>query len=65
MRIAMEKKGGIILDFIILSTLFPRSSCGVENVNLEKYQTDDDLCKPPGPLSTIDEDFGPVEVEEE
>jgi len=36
-----------------------------ENVDLEKYQTDDDLCKPPGPLSTIDEDFGQVEVEEE
>ena len=62
MRIAMEKKGGIILDFNILSTLFPRSSCGVENVNLEKYQTDDDLCKPSGgTLSTIDEDCGHVQ----
>jgi len=37
-------------------------SCGVENVNLEKYQTDDDLCKPSGgTLSTIDEDCGHVQ----
>ena len=41
---------------------FPRS-CGdaVENVNLEKYQTDDDLCKPSGALSTIEEDSGHLE----
>ena len=44
---------------------FPRS-CGdaVENVNLEKYQTDDDLCKPSSALSTIDEDSGHLEEEE-
>ena len=33
----------------------------VENVNLEKYQTDDDLCKPSGALSTIEEDSGHLE----
>ena len=36
----------------------------VENVNLEKYQTDDDLCKPSSELSTIDEGSGHLEEEE-
>ena len=36
----------------------------VENVNLEKYQTDDDLCKPSSALSTIDEGSGHLEEEE-
>jgi len=40
------------------------SSCEVENVDLEKYQTDDDLCKPSGSLSTIDEDCGHLEEEQ-
>ena len=44
---------------------FPRRcGDGEENVNLEKYQTDDDLCKPSSGLSTIDEDSGHLEEEE-
>ena len=42
----------------------PRCGVGEENVDLEKYQTDDDLCKPSNALSTIDEDSGHVEEEE-
>ena len=43
---------------------FGRCGDGEESVNLEKYQTDDDLCKPSSALSTIDEDSGHLEEEE-
>lgn len=41
-----------------------RCDDGEESVDLEKYQTDDDLCKPSNALSTIDEDSGHLEEEE-
>ena len=41
-----------------------RCGDGEESVNLEKYQTDDDLCKPSSALCTIDEDSGHLEEEE-
>ena len=41
-----------------------RCGDGEDSVNLEKYQTDDDLCKPSSALCTIDEDSGHLEEEE-
>ena len=54
-----------VANYLILTmNIFPhRCGDGEENVDLEKYQTDDDLCKPSNALSTIDENSGHVEEE--